>query len=100
MNRQDVEDIVESMLDERGSQSCSASDDDKPEMLMPVRPFKAFNSSTNQVEVIGVGYFNEMLQFLVIEEDDGAIWPIFRENVFKDQESAQRSAISENGELN
>ncbi|MGO4677518.1 hypothetical protein AB4Z40_31970 [Bosea sp. 2YAB26] len=92
MDRQELEDI----LDERGIKPRPDHDDDRPEMLMPVRQFKAFNTSGNPVEVIGVGYFNEMLQFLVIEEGDGEIWPIFRENVFKDQQSAP-GAIHSNG---
>jgi hypothetical protein len=97
MERRDVEEIVESILDERGTDARSGHDDNKPEMVIPVRPFKAFNSSSDDVEVIGVGYFNEMLQFLVIEESEGEIWPVFREHVFKDQKSAQGAANHGNG---
>jgi hypothetical protein len=94
MERHDVEDIVEGILEERGIQPGNSGDDNKPEILIPVRPFKAFNTSSNQVEVIGVGYFNDMLQFLVIEEGDGEIWPVFREQVFKDQKSAKGAILS------
>lgn len=91
MDRSEIEDIVEAILDGRRIQP-SGSNDGKPEMLSPLKPFSAFNTSAEPVEVIGVGYFDEMLQFLVIEEAEGEIWPVFREHVFKSKESAQGAA--------
>lgn len=95
MNRGEIEDIVESVLDSRGGAGPSF-DDDAPREVIPIKPFAAFGDMGNPVEVIGVGYFNGMTQFLVIDEDEGAIFPIFRENVFKSKESAERAAM-ENG---
>lgn len=96
MNRGEVEDIVEAMLDSRGTPLGASVDDDAPREVIPIKSFAAFGSAGNPVEVIGVGYFNGMTQFLVIDEDEGAIFPIFRENVFKSKESAERAAV-ENG---
>lgn len=96
MDRQDVEDIVEAMLDERGISIGGAHNDDVPTSVIPIRQFSAFGEMGTPVEVIGVGYFNGITQFLIIDEADGAIFPIFRENVFKDQKSAE-SAFAENG---
>jgi hypothetical protein len=95
MNRGDIEDIVESILDERGT-SGATFDEDEPKEVIPIKPFAAFGDMGNPVEVVGIGYIRGMTQFLVVEEDEGAIFPIFRENVFKSRESAQRAAM-ENG---
>lgn len=92
MNRGEIEDIVEAVLEQRGSIG-TACDDDAPREVIPIKPFAAFGDMGNPVEVIGVGYFNGMTQFLVIDEDEGAIFPIFRENVFKDKKSAERAAM-------
>lgn len=95
MKRQDVEDIVAQYLEEHESRSEIRGHTDKPEMLASVEPFKAFNASRNPIEVIGVGYFNNMLQFLVIEEAEGEIFPIFREHVFKDLASVNDSILAD-----
>lgn len=96
MDRQDVEDIVAEVLKDRGQTIGGAHDPDAPVSVIPIRQFSAFGEMGNPVEVIGVGYFNGVTQFLIIEEDEGAIFPIFRENVFKSKESAE-SAFSESG---
>ena len=86
MNESEVMAIVEAALHGR-----QFGDSSRPEMLMPLAPFKAFGISGNPVDVIGVGHVDDLLQFLVVEEDDGEIFPIFRERVFRDMDSARRA---------
>lgn len=58
-------------------------DDNRPKSVISIRPFKAIDNDDKPVEVIGVGYFDEIMQFLVIAEEDDEIWPTFREQVFR-----------------
>lgn len=90
MNEADVREIVEAALREH-----QFGDNNRPETLMPLAPFKAFSASCNPVDVIGVGQVDDMLQFMVVEEEDGEIFPIFRERIFRNVESARRTASAE-----
>ena len=64
--------------------------------MIPIKPFQAFDGCGDPLEVVGVCFYEDMPQFVVIETDDCEIWPRFRGQVFKDQKSAQ-GAANENG---
>jgi hypothetical protein len=83
MDRLEVEELVHAILDERGNGHQSDPDSNKPDMMIAIRPFKAVGSEDEPIEVVGVGYFNDMLQFLCVVEEGGEIWPAFREQVFR-----------------
>lgn len=57
----------------------------KPEPpMIPIDPFDAEDEGGDPVRVVGITTDDDMLKFVVIEEDaDGAIYPIVRTSIYR-----------------
>jgi len=80
-SRMDARDMYETMK----TAFVDALAERKPEPpMMRIDAFDAEDEGGDPVRVVGVTVEDDMLKFIVIEEDaDGAIYPIVRTQIFK-----------------
>jgi hypothetical protein len=81
MDGEEIYGAVKAALDDHAREQ--RTDTNRPDMLMPLQRFEAVGPDDEELTVIGVGYLDDILQFLCIVEEDGEIWPAMREQVFR-----------------
>lgn len=73
---------IEELIDERLEAVRPKSDQSMIKMLR-VQPFKAFDDDDFEVEVVGISYLDEDMNFVAIKERDGELYPVLVSGVYR-----------------
>ncbi len=79
----DERDVIE-LIDERLDLALPKADRQTFRM-MRIAPFKALDDDDVALEVVGVSYLDDELNFVAIKERDGEIYPLLVSGVYREK---------------